>query len=80
MKFTDALDFDASEYTPVPDRPDRARVIKRLVLREPAGGFPPIFKIKQKASSLFITEKTREALESNGIVGCVFSEVAVSND
>lgn len=80
MKFTDAFDFDASEYTPIPDRPDRVRFIRKLVLREPAGGFPPLFKIKQKASPLFITEKTRAALESNGIVGCVFSEVAVSND
>jgi hypothetical protein len=78
MKYTDAFDFEASEYTRDPDRPDRARLIRKLVLKEPSTGFPPIFRIEQKASSLFVTERTRQALEANEIVGCVYSEVMVS--
>jgi len=52
--------------------------INKMVLKKPQGGFPPIFRIEEKAGEIFVSKETKEALESAGIKGCVFEEVEVS--
>ncbi|MEC3907484.1 hypothetical protein VOI54_10675 [Tamlana sp. 2201CG12-4] len=38
---------------------------------------PPIFRINESPSKIFVTDKAKEALETNGVRGCVFEKVEV---
>ncbi|BDC98837.1 imm11 family protein [Persicobacter psychrovividus] len=76
MTYTDVFDYGNSEYDndfilPVGN-------IHKLVLRKPLIGFPPIFRIKEKASEIFISQITKEALETANIKGCIFEPVETS--
>lgn len=48
---------------------------EKLVLREPSGGFPPLFRIPANNGPLFISAEARRALESAGIRGLLFDEL-----
>lgn len=72
LEFTEAFDYDKSEYEEDDVFPDEVGIIKKLVLKEPDGGFPPIFKMKECMRYTFVTGKAKEALIKNGIQGCVF--------
>jgi hypothetical protein len=73
LEFTDAVDPKLSEYKPYgPDSilPPR---ITRMVFREPAGGFPPIFCIPEAFRySLYVSPQAKQALEDAGIRGLEF--------
>jgi len=77
MEYTSAFDKENSEYKVSRAIPDMIR-IRELVLKEPEKGFPPIFKIEEDTTMLFITEQAKNALEAANIKGCVFEEVEVS--
>lgn len=72
MEFTDAFDYDLSDYKQDEVFPEKVGQINKLVLKEPEGGFPPVFKLAECRRYLFITEKAKDALLSNEIQGCVF--------
>lgn len=73
------FDFDNSDFKVLRSNPAFPGVVKKMVLRQPEGGFPPIFRMAEKPASLFISQRAKEALEKNNIKGCLFQEVEVSN-
>jgi hypothetical protein len=73
------FDFDRSDYKVLESNPDYPGIIKKMVLRQPEGGFPPIFRMVEKRSLIFVSQPAKEALEKNNIKGCLFQEVEVSN-
>lgn len=74
----DFLDLDSSDYRPSRVNPNIPSRIRKVVLKKPAQGFPPLFRVKFTPSTLFISLAAKEALEANNIKGCVFEEVEVS--
>lgn len=79
MSYTDAFNYDKSDYEKDLVFPEEVGNIDNLVLKEPDGGFPPIFRIKEYSSKLFVNEEAKKALESARIKGCVFEEIEVSS-
>jgi hypothetical protein len=47
----------------------------KLVLREPPGGFPPLFRIPANSGPLFISVEGRRALENAAIRGVLFDDL-----
>jgi len=72
------FDSEKSDYRPLRSNPKAPGRIKKLVLKEPLGGFSALFRVDVISSSLFISQSAKEALEAAGIKGCVFEEVEVS--
>jgi hypothetical protein len=68
----DAFDWDRSEYQRDPDLPDQTAGISKLVLKEPAGGFPPLFRLAAAPGSLFVSAAAGRALKDAGIRGVRF--------
>lgn len=73
----DCFDQIKSIYEPSELNPSIPGFINTLVLIQSVS-LPPIFRIKEAPSKLFVTEKTKEALELNNVKGCVFEEVETS--
>jgi hypothetical protein len=75
-KLSDFLDQDKSIYSRKPVRDDSGRTfigdIKKLVLKEPENGFPPMFRVKWTAVDLFVSAEAKTALEAAGIRGLRF--------
>ena len=74
LEHLDAFDWERSVYEPHPRMANRASYIKKLVLKEPKEGFPPLFRLSAHPSALFITDKAREALKSKGIRGVFYTD------
>jgi hypothetical protein len=73
LEHTDVIDRDRSEFTRYEsDPPDLPPVVTHLVMREPAQGFPPIFRIEGDPVFLFVSPTAKEALEQAGIKGLRF--------
>lgn len=72
------LDLELSSYKMSRRIEGKLGLIKHLVLKEPITGFPAIFRIKEKASALFVSAEAKEALEKAGIKGCIFEPVETS--
>jgi hypothetical protein len=79
MEYTDAFDIENSLYEEHYLYPEKIGSVRKLTLKQPDKGFPPIFKIEEDSTLLFITEQAKIALETAGIKGCEFEEVEVSN-
>ena len=79
LEYLQAFDYDSSVFKPLRSNPEKIGIINKLVLKEPAQGFPSIFRIAEKSSMLFVSDSTKKILETNGIKGCVFNEILVSN-
>lgn len=43
--------------------------VREFVLKEPTGGFPPVFRLQESPTTLFISAEAREALKKAGIKG-----------
>jgi hypothetical protein len=73
LEATDAIDTELSEYgEPGLILPPK---ITRLILREPAGGFPPIFRLAKKLSVyIYVSPQAKQALEDAGIRGLQYFE------
>jgi hypothetical protein len=73
LEFTNAVDSELSEYEePDPDSIFSPSII-RMVLREPVGGFPPVFCIPQEFRyNLFVSPQAKQVLEDAGIRGLEF--------
>jgi hypothetical protein len=79
LSLSDFMDFDKSLYTLEPTIVDpnklMVRHIQKLVLKEPEGGFPPIFRVKWHTVSLYVSAEARAALEAADIKGLRFSRI-----
>lgn len=73
------FDFENSDFRPSRFNPEIPSRIKKLVLKEPKGGFPEIFRTREKASQIFVRESFKNIIEEAGIKGCLFEEVDVSS-
>lgn len=76
----DCFDYDKSDFRPLRSNPKAPGRIRKLVLKEPSSGFPPIFRVNVISSAIFVSEEVKNLLEQNDIKGCVFEEVEVSVD
>jgi hypothetical protein len=72
LEYSDYFDFEQSVYEPSPKFPELARSVDTYFLREPSGGFPPLFRLDASAATLFISVKAREALRGRGIRGTAY--------
>jgi len=77
QKFTDVFDAKNSEYD-IDEDDGEVEYIDKLVLTCARKSFPPIFKIKEDLTCLFVNGEVKEAIELAGLKGCVFEEVEVS--
>lgn len=77
-EYTKAFDYENSKYEMDLAFPEDVGTIEKLVLKEPESGFPPLFRLEESKRHLIVNQEAREALEKNGIVGCVFEPVEVS--
>lgn len=75
----DYLDMDNSVYRPSRVNPNIPSRVRKVVLKEPQNGFPPIFRVKYTPSSLFLSNAAKEALEKANVKGCVFVPVETSS-
>jgi hypothetical protein len=69
----DGIDYKHCEFRPRMN-PNRQPHITNLVLKEPIGGFPPIFRLNRAGEDLrlFVSPAAKEALEEAGIKGLDF--------
>lgn len=75
LSFAKVFDKINSVFKPLRSNPDKIGIINKLVLKEPTGGFPAIFRIEEKPSVLFVNESIKKKFEQNEIKGCVFKEI-----
>lgn len=69
----DVFDHENSVFKyPYKDRKDIVNFIEKLVLKEPEGGFPPLFKVAPIKLDLFVSSAARAALETANIRGVDF--------
>jgi hypothetical protein len=75
LNHLDAFDWEKSVAERDEDLPARAQSIDKLVLKEPAGGFPPLFRLSVYPVALFVSSAARTALEKAGIGGVDLQEL-----
>jgi hypothetical protein len=75
----DIFDYENSVYERSENNPNVIKSnIKKVVLREPKEGFPPLFRVVNLKTRLYVSAEARTALESAGIRGIDF--IQVEND
>jgi hypothetical protein len=78
-ELSDILDLDKSLYSLRQSVLDPSKSIisdiKKVVLKEPKKGFPPVFRVKWKEIYLFVSAEAKVALEAAGIKGIGFSTI-----
>jgi hypothetical protein len=77
LELSNVFDYTNSLFKPMRSNPELPGIIKKLVLKEPENGFPPLFKIEESLSSIFVSQEAKEALELHSIKGCIFEEIEV---
>jgi hypothetical protein len=70
----DVVEWERSLFKPSRINP-RSGYFQRLVLREPEGGLPPLFRIPSDVSMLLVSARARRALETAGIRGVFFEDL-----
>jgi hypothetical protein len=75
-EYLDIFDWENSVYKLDPDLPGRIKTLtgKKIVLKEPKEGFPPLFRVSAMPYALLVSAETRTALETAGIRGVEFLE------
>jgi hypothetical protein len=75
LEHVDGISTEHSEFRPRLN-PNLPPYIINLVLKEPIGGFPPIFRLDKAGErfSLYVSATAKEALEEAGIKGLRFTE------
>jgi len=74
MNYSDFFDYKNSAYEIFLSS---VSYTSKVVLKYPIEGFPPIFILKE-SSFIFVSKDAKEALEANGIKGCIFEPVEVT--
>jgi hypothetical protein len=76
LEIADVFDMEKSEYNTERGVADRDEIficdVQKMVLKEPTGGFPPIFRVKGRELSLHVSAEAKQALEDAGIQGLDF--------
>jgi hypothetical protein len=80
LEHLNIFDWDNSEYTLLhkknptvpPVAPNRLFELNKLVLKEPAEGYPPIFRITALPRHLFVSAQAKAQLEDHNIQGIRF--------
>lgn len=68
----DGFDPERSDWEPSTIAPERIGELYRLELRIPSAGLPPLFRIPQRPTALFVSAEGRDALLAAGIRGVGF--------
>jgi hypothetical protein len=68
----DVFDWENSIYERDPEVPDVIDDVEKLTLIEPPNGFPPLFRIFNFETSLYVSAEARSALEKAGVRGINF--------
>ena len=68
----DIFDREKSLYEPNFLNPNKVGRVEKLVLKVPEEGLPPIFRIKDKPTYLYVSPEAKIALEEAGITGIRF--------
>lgn len=63
------LDMEKSSYSPMMPGQKFPTVIQKMVLRKPVSGFPPLFRMEEKKSLLFVSNEVKERFEQEKITG-----------
>ena len=71
LEHLDVFDYEKSIYEPRSDT-NIITDIDKMVLKEPIGGFPPLFKIPERLRDLYVSPQAKAALEEAGITGVDF--------
>jgi hypothetical protein len=74
LEHLDLFDWEQSIYQPHPRRQGAVKrgSVKKVALREPVGGFPPLFCLVGFETHLFLSVAGKAALEAAGIGGARF--------
>ena len=77
LEDADVFDYEKSVYKPS-RYPNSRRVnrVKKMVLKEPESGFPPLFRIPEKPLELYVLPQAKFLLEEAGITGVRFIDIA----
>lgn len=75
LEHLDVLDYEKSDIIMSKIDPSEVSKIRKYVFKEPTDGFPPIFRIKEIFTPLFITEKVKQEFESTGIQGIKYKKL-----
>jgi hypothetical protein len=79
LEHLDAIDKEKSECiigyskTPLGEEIETIKIDGRMVLKEPANGFPPIFRVKDNATEIYVSAAAKKALTKAEIQGVKFS-------
>lgn len=75
LEHVDGIDYDQSDFR-FRLNPNMPPYVINLVLKEPVGGFPPIFRLDRTGEDLrlFVSPTAKEALEEAGIKGLRLTE------
>jgi hypothetical protein len=84
LEYSDLFDRDKSDYTiehskNLVGEPVELMHVSEVVLKEPISGFPPIFRIKENETYLYVSVEAKEALEKFGIKGLSFSSFNIES-
>lgn len=71
----DVIDWERSVFEKSQMGPGTVYDFDKLVLMEPLGGLPPLFRVPSDVSMLLVSAEGRHALENAGIRGVVFDEL-----
>jgi hypothetical protein len=66
LEFIDAFDFDKSEYVMDSELIGSVEKASKVILKEPAGGLPPMFRLNVWKWSIYVSAAAKEALEAAG--------------
>lgn len=72
LEHHDFVDWEQSRYRRSELNPAYVARFSKLVLKAPAAGFPPLFRLPSQASHLFASDEARAALEAAGVQGAEF--------
>jgi hypothetical protein len=71
----DIVDWERSTFRRSEVNPETVAFFHKLVLVEPPGGLPPLFRLPSDASLLLVSAEARRALEAAGIRGVEFKRL-----
>jgi hypothetical protein len=79
LEHMDLFDYENSIYELNSLFPGSISNIQKMVLKEPEDGFPPVFRLSNKPTHLYVSAEAKIALETAGIQGIKFSTYQLSS-
>ena len=72
LEDADVFDYEKSIYETSEQFPGTLDYIDKMILKEPKGGFPPLFRIPEERLKLYVSPQAKFLLEEAGITGVRF--------